>query len=239
LDLFHHRLISLFYRTWLKYRYDRSFGLPGRDMITSYLLWLIGCSSDYDEAALGVRPIRLLRYAGTLTQRPRSAVTLEGVLVDYWKGLPFRARQCVGRWVLVSPADRNRIGVANSTLGVDLTAGAQVYDLAGAFDLSVGPVDWETYLLFLPDGRCFAETCALVRHYCVDPLWFGIELRLRAGEVPELRLSSDDSAARLGYTSWVRTDDMAETSVTFDAPTRARSGGPMEAPEPSAGARAA
>lgn len=217
LDIFHHRLVSLFYRSWLKYRYDRSFGMPDRDVITDYLLWLIGYSRDYTEATVGVPPIRLLRYAGILTQRPRSAVLLEGMLQDYWEDLAVEVQQCGGRWVPISPADRNRTGVANSTLGRDLTVGEQVYDLSGVFNVTIGPMNWTAYLSFLPDKNRFAETRALVKHYCADPLAFTFELRLHTGEIPETGLSSDGEAGRLGLTSWVRTEEMPETSVTFDA----------------------
>ena len=231
LDIFHHRLISLFYRSWLKYRYDVSFGIPGRNVITDYLLWLIGCPGGFDNATLGVSPIRMIRYAGILTQRPRSGVTLEGMLGDYWKDVAVEVEQCVGRWVPLSQADMNRAGVANSTMGVDLTVGEQVYDLSGAFNISMGPMNWTTYLSFLPDGTCFEQTRSLVQLFCADPLSFTIELSLNAGEVPEMQLSSGAEAARLGFTSWVRTDDIPETSVTFSSTSVASSsapGGPMD-----------
>jgi type VI secretion system protein ImpH len=217
LDVFHHRLISLFYRSWLKYRYNRSFGLPGRDVITDYLVWLIGYAPDSDKATLGVSPIQLLRYAGSLTQRPRSAIMLKGMLLDYWENLSVKVEQCVGRWVPVPPADRNCIGLANCGLGFDLTVGEQVYDLTGSFATTLGPMDWTTYVSFLPGGPRNAETCALVQRFCADPLTFTIELRLRAGEVPEMVLSSGEEGSRLGFTSWVRTEEMPETSVTFRA----------------------
>jgi len=225
LDILHHRLISLFYRAWTKYRYYATFDMPHRDVMTSYLLWLIGCQPGWDEEVLGVPPLRMLRYAGLLTQHPRSAASLEGLLVDYWKGpalspvegIPVRIEQFIGRWVPLKPVDLNQIGMRNSRLGVDVTVGGQVYDLSGAFRISVGPVDWATYLTFLPDGPRYAEARSIVLTYCADPLAFGLEVRLRAREVPEMCLCSDSTAGRLGYTSWVRTDDLPETSVTFDA----------------------
>ncbi|MBI4719124.1 MAG: type VI secretion system baseplate subunit TssG [Planctomycetes bacterium] len=229
LDIFHHRLISLFYRSWLKYRYERAYGLAQRDAITDYLLWLIGYPRQYDEATVGVSPHRLLRYAGVLTQRPRSAATLEGFLSDYWLGLQVEVHQCVGRWVTLSAADRNAIGLGKCSLGRDLTVGAEVYDLSGTFRVSVGPVLWDTYLAFLPDGPCYAETRALVERFRVDPLAFGVEVRLAADQVPEMQLTSGDDAARLGYTSWVRTDALPETNVIFApsiATPRPRAPGP-------------
>ncbi len=215
LDVFHHRLLSLFYRSWLKYRYDRTFGMPRRDDVTDYLLWLIGCAPDWDRDKLGVSPARMLRYAGSLTQHPKSAAALEGMLNDYWPDYMVEVEQCIGRWVTIAPDDLNSAGVLNSGIGVNLTVGEQVYDLSGSFNVVVGPVDWGTYLLFLPDGPYFAETSGVVELYCTDPLAFTVEVKLHSGEVPVMRLSSDGEAGQLGYTSWLRTDELPETSVTF------------------------
>ena len=49
-----------------------------------------------------------------------------------------------------------------------------------------------------------------------DPLSFTIEIKIHAGEVPEARLSSDGETSRLGFTSWVRTEEVSDTSVLFD-----------------------
>ncbi len=217
LDILHHRVISLFYRAWTKYRYYVTFDMPQRDMMTAYLLWLIGYQPGWSEELLGVSPLRMIRYAGVLTQHPRSAATLEGLLRDYWKGVPVSIEQFVGRWVPLKPIDLNRLGAANSRPGVDLTVGAQVYDMTGAFRLCVGPVDWDTYLTFLPDGARYAEARSIALLYAPDPLAFDIEVKLKPGQVPEMCLCSDDAAGRLGYTSWVRTAELGETSVTFDA----------------------
>ena len=216
LDLLHHRLVSLFYRGMVKYRYDLTFGLPDRGVITDYLLWLTGHSPEANARVVGVDPIRMIRYAGILTQHPRSAATLEGMLSDYWDGLPVDVESFVGRWVALGPADLNRIGRMNSSLGADLTVGEQVYDLSGAFRVRVGPVDWATYLAFLPDGAAHARTRSLVRLYAADPLSFSVEVRLHANQVPPARLASDEAAGRLGYTSWVRTEEVGATSVIFD-----------------------
>jgi len=217
IDIFNHRLVSLFYRSWLKYRFERTFQLDGRDSITDYLRLLIGCAPEHDRDVLGVDPLRLIRYAGVLTQRPRSATTLEGVLEDYWPGLGCGAQQCVGRWVVIEESDQNRLGVRRTTLGEDLTLGSQVYDLCGCVVLALGPMDWDTYLAFLPTESGFQKTRRLTMLYTVDPLDVAFELLLMEHEVPAMCIDSSDESARLGYTSWVHTDDIAETSVVFDA----------------------
>ena len=217
LDILHHRFISLFYRAWTKYRYEVTFAMPGRDVLSDYLLWLVGCSPGCDAATLGVPPIALLRYGGLLTQHPKSAVGLEGLLSDYWGGLPVRVKQCVGRWVPLTPADMNSIGTVNCGLGVNLTVGEQVYDRSSAFNITVGPLDWKGYQAFLPGQVCFEQTRSLVRLYCGDPLSFTMEVELYAGEVPSMQLTSDERTSRLGFTSWALTGEPPATSVTFDA----------------------
>lgn len=82
-------------------------------------------------------------------------------------------------------------------------------------------MNWDTYLSFLPDvpgvpgGRRFQQTRAITRLYCCDPLAFTIEVRVQAGEISETRLTSDSTAGALGLTSWLRTRELGETSVTF------------------------
>ncbi len=217
LDVFHHRIISLFYRAWTKYRYDKAFPLAGRNDVTDYLLWFIGCPPHYGRSTLGVDPLRLLRYGGILTQHPRSGITLEGMLDDYWDGLDVEVEQFVGRWVPLAAEDINCNGRENCTLGEDLIIGEQVYDLSSTFNVVIGPMDWSTYVGFLPDGDQFSETVSLIRLYSVDPLAFTIEATLLDDQVPETVLSSGDEAGRLGYTSWLRTDAVGSASVTFDS----------------------
>jgi type VI secretion system protein ImpH len=222
LDVLNHRLISLFYRSWTKYRYYATFGSSRSDDITSYLLWLIGLQPEWKEAILGLSPLRMIRYAGGMTQRPRSATMLEGILQDYWKDIPVEIRQCVGRWVTLSPSSLNAVGRLNSRLGEDLVVGEQIYDVSGSFDVTLGPMDWRTYESFLPDTDSFQKTQQLVRLFASDPLAFRIELKLDERQIPETRLAGEADGTsvfplggRLGFTSWVRTQEMPETSVTF------------------------
>lgn len=217
LDLIHHRILSFFFRAWLKYRHYATFCLPQADPISDHLSWLIGCPPHFDDAALGVPRLQLIRYAGMLTQHPRSAASLEGMLRDFWPGLPFETRQAVGRWVALPPSNLHRMGGANSTLGVDINVGEQVFDLSGAFDIILGPVDWPTYLAFLPDTGEFKRIHALTRLFCIDRLGFSVEIQLLPNQVPEMTLGGPGPGSRLGYTSWVRTGDMGPVSVRFEA----------------------
>lgn len=78
LDLFHHRLLSLFYRSWVKYRYHIQFEPSGEDPFSQRMLAFLGLGAKEVAEKTGLPVSRLLRYAGLFSQRPRSASALEG-----------------------------------------------------------------------------------------------------------------------------------------------------------------
>ncbi len=229
-------------------------------------------SVDPEKGTWGLSPNRLLRYAGALTQKPRSATLLEGILEDYWDGILFHVEQFIGRWIPLDIRDMTRmesaaatsgisdsagrsksqtggqtakttrpnagrlvprgcsasqdawtppagvrLGSPNNRLGVDTIVGEQVYDLSGAFRIDIGPVDWKTYLTFLPDGEAFTETRSLVQLYTIDPLAYTMEVTLLAGEAKPMMLGVDPDMGRLGYTSWICTESPGEATVGFDS----------------------
>ena len=106
LDIFHHRLISLLYRCWCKYRYPIEFEHEKENPITPRLFSFICLGSPALMQATGISDSwRLLHFAGLFHHQPHSAPDLERILADYFDGLPVEVEQCTGRWV---PIRRNR-----------------------------------------------------------------------------------------------------------------------------------
>ncbi len=124
LDLFHHRLVSLFYRAWEKYNLpalwekgSKPEGGPGlgNDPFSIHLFDLIG---------LGLRPLRdrqafpdasLLHYVGLFAQQHRSAVMLQRFLQDYF-GHPVTVLSFSGQWLRLEPEQRSRMGAAAASM---------------------------------------------------------------------------------------------------------------------------
>jgi type VI secretion system protein ImpH len=89
LDLFNHRLISLFYRAWEKYRfpidYEQALAKQkGYDRFSLHLFDLVGLGIEGLRERLEVEDEALLFYAGLLAQHPHSASALEGLRQDYF-----------------------------------------------------------------------------------------------------------------------------------------------------------
>ena len=95
LDIFNHRLISLFYQAWEKYRFGASYERGQRDAVSQRLMDLVGLGTSGLTQQQDVRDESLLFYSGLLSHRPRSAAGLEQMLADYFQ-IPVEAQQFAG-----------------------------------------------------------------------------------------------------------------------------------------------
>ena len=217
LDIFHHRALSLLYRTWEKYRYQIQFQHGGADPFSHRIFSLIGLSTPLLRDCSGLPAVRLIRYAGLITQQPHSAASIAAILKDYLALPRVKIEQCVERWAPIDPAQQNRLGLKNCTLGRDCVIGSQVRDRRSKFRASLGPLDLRTFRRFLPTSREYAELINLTRFLATDRLDFDVELKLAAAEAPSAKLSSTEPE-RLGWTTWMRPDPGTEHSVRLRQP---------------------
>ncbi len=216
LDLFNHRLISLFYQAWEKYRspiaYERAVSRgEWPDRLSQYLFDLIGMGTKGLRGRLEVEDEALLFYAGLLAQHPRSASALEGLLKDYF-GVPAEVTQFVGQWLSLSEANRSRLGPreASNALGVNAVAGSRVWDQQAKFRLRVGPLAYGEFCRFLPSGEAFGRLVGLTRFYAGQECDFDVQLILKAAEIPACRLGeTGECAPRLGWSTWLKSREFS------------------------------
>jgi type VI secretion system protein ImpH len=202
LDIFHHRVYSLLYRTWAKYRFTVQYTGNLADPLTDRLLCLIGLGSPEVREATGLPVTRLLRWAGLLVQQPRSAAGLEVFLSDWFGGVPVRLTPAVGRWVPLASGDRCRLGRSACTLGGDAILGERLYDVGGRYALAIGPVDPVRFRSFLPDGEDHDTLRKLIRLYHNDPLEADLTIRLHGADIPPLVLDPEGPRG-LGWNTWL------------------------------------
>lgn len=211
LDLFHHRLLSLFYRAWEKHHFLVQFERAawegrGDDPFTGYLFDLVGMGFAGLRGRLPFRDHALLPYAGLLRQQPHSASALAGILRDYF-GRPVAVEQFRGVWHSLEKQDLCILGeeALGSRLGMGALAGDAVLNLQALIRVRFGPLTLEQYQDFLPDGRAFRRAAALIRLFIGDTLHFEIQPVLFASAVPWCELR-EDGAPRLGWSGWLKTE---------------------------------
>jgi type VI secretion system protein ImpH len=230
LDLFNHRLISLFYRSWEKghwpFAYERArLDDPGGDpdLVTRGVYGLVGLGTAGLRGRLEVDDEVFLYYSGHFAHHPRSAIGLECVLADYFE-MPVAVLQCQGQWLTLEPEDHAlmpspaRPEGQNNQLGVSLVVGERIWDLQSKFRLRVGPLTWRQFRSLMPNGSALRPLCQLTRFYAGPTLDFDVQPVLRPEEIPPCRLSPDpDAGPYLGWNAWMPRPITASSGLVDDA----------------------
>jgi type VI secretion system ImpH/TssG family protein len=124
LDLFNHRIISLFFRAWEKYRLDAQYEADeDRRYYEQAIFSLIGMGTDGLRQRLRLDDRALLSRAGLLARTPMPATSLEGLLESYFD-VPVSVEQFRATWYPLElderPGSRLRAGRAGETLPVQV-----------------------------------------------------------------------------------------------------------------------
>jgi type VI secretion system protein ImpH len=208
LDIFNHRLISLFYRVWEKYHFPISYERTGEDQFTAFLFDLIGMGTNDLRGRLSFKDQALLFYGGLIAQRPHSATAVRAIVGDYF-GVPADITQFAGEWLKLGD-NVTRLGADNSQLGLSTIAGSRVWTDQSKFTVRLGPMSLKKFTTLIPTGLSFEPLTEMVRLLVGLEFEFDIQLLLARKEVPSCALGGDPGGARLGWTSWLKTLDFTK-----------------------------
>lgn len=229
-DVFHHRMLSLFYRAWADAQPAISLDRPDDDRYFAYLGALIGLGApaawDRDDLPDHTR----VYLAGLMAMQNRPAEGLRAAVEEYLD-VPVSLDEFVGEWLTLPEENHLRLGVSESSgrLGLTTTAGARTWYCQGRIRVVCGPLALEEFMRLLPSASTLARLNALVRSYAGDELAWELNLVLEADQVPGTRLGE---AGELGWTTWLgrRRDDTDANDVVIRLDAR---------PQPAAHSRAA
>ncbi len=214
LDIFNHRIISLFYRAWRKHRFDVACEQGERDLFSRHLLSLLGLGTDGLRDRQKVSDDTLIYYAGLLAQRPRSAQALQQILADYFE-VPVQIEQFAGGWYRLDPETQCNLSEGKSAsgeLGFGAVVGDEVWNQQSKVRIVLGPLTLERYADFLPDGQSYEPLGAWVRFFSNDEWDFEVQLILEREQVPACTLGVEGiSGPQLGWVSWVKSGPSAGT----------------------------
>jgi type VI secretion system protein ImpH len=218
LDLFHHRLLSLFFRSVVRYRLSGEHTAELKDAWTQRAFALLGMDV-YEQPPPGkLGPARLLQFAPLLAHKsrgPRSLeVGLQVALEEHLGGARVRVQEYSGRWTGVDATSWTRLGQKCTTLGQDVLLGRRIFDRAGSFAVHIGPVTWRVYERLRPGGDLLALVEELVGWLVRDPLDYTLVVTLLPREAPGLQLASSGTS-QLGRNTWLLTS-AEETVLVVD-----------------------
>ena len=201
LDVFHHRLLSLFYRAWANSQPTVQFDRPESDRFADYVGSLFGIGAPafrHRDAA----PDQAKRYhAGTLAGQTRHADGLAAMLADYFQ-VPVDVQEFSSHWMDLPDECRTQLArsPASGRLGHGAILGRRVWECQNKFRIVFGPVTFRDYQRLLPGGDSLRQLVAFVRNYSGDELEWDLKLVLKQAERPPLQLGR---SGQLSRTAWL------------------------------------
>lgn len=214
LDMFNHRVLSLYYRASTKYRLPFAYEIayrdtsPDHDAMTRAFYAVSGMATDGLRGRLEYRDELAIEFAGLLAQQSKNAISLQRMLEAYFK-LTVAILQFVGQWVFLSaenqsemPSQRLPAG-KNCILGESFILGERIWDVSAKFRLRLGPLSLEQFDAFLPGSRKLTELSQMTQFYAGRQYDFDVQLVLSAAQVPRIHLGEH---SRLGFNTWLITE---------------------------------
>jgi type VI secretion system protein ImpH len=201
LDIFNHRLFALFFHCGMKYRLFFQVAEEKNQLALKRLYCLLGLGEEDLRKDLP-QAYSLIRYAGLLTQFPRSAWGLETMLNDAFSPININVIPCVHRKISIAPEQLPLLGHTGSMLGMDSLLGEEMDDRMWKFRLQIGPVDIDKYHDFLPGNNEHRRLARLTGFFLNDPFDSDMELILAEGEVSPACVG-DDRMSYLGCDTWL------------------------------------
>ncbi|MES2821611.1 MAG: type VI secretion system baseplate subunit TssG [Pseudomonadota bacterium] len=199
-DLFHHRLVLLFYRAWADAQSTVSLDRPRDDAFTRYVASLLGYGPQSMRQRDAVPDHARWNHAGHLVRQTRNAEGLSTILQNFFR-VPVRVEEYTGRWLPLPPDQCTRLGaLSGAQLGVDAVAGKAVWDRQHRFRLSMGPMSRASYDELLPPGSGQRQLLDWVRTYVGIEFAWDVRLVLQAEDVPQTALNG---GTRLGWSTWM------------------------------------
>jgi type VI secretion system protein ImpH len=216
LDLFHHRIITQYYRVARKYRYPVGFRRDGTDPVSRYLLSFAGfgfSTSTHTATSVPGLPApareqqfstarqrlsevndkrRLLSMLGLAMQKTRTAEGLAGVLRHAVPDASISVEEFHPVWREINDPEP-------AALGEQCLLGRGFYDRANTVRVVITPASRETVLALVPGQPAHREVMALLRFYLGYDSEADLEMHVRTDLMPKPVL--EPGQANLGFTA--------------------------------------
>lgn len=167
-DMFNHRLVSLYYRAWKKYK--PSLNHVNSDTAKDPYTQILGLlSGGYNE--------HQLHFSGLYSRKIRNAFDLKNVLSSYL-GCQVTIKQMVGQWHNLNEQEQTCLASRvlyegqHARLGVDTMLGKKVWDTSSNIEVQIATDDPCKAKLLLPGGNLFELARKITKDYVGNAINF-------------------------------------------------------------------
>jgi type VI secretion system protein ImpH len=204
IDIFHHRMLSFFYRAWASNEKSVDFDRSDQSRYADYFgsFFGIGIPSLQDRDSVPDWP--KIFFSGHLSAQTRNAEGLGAILEDYFR-IPTEIREFEGYWMRIPHENRCRLGESPETgsLGINALAGERKYEVQLKFRIRMGPMELDDLRRLVPIGDSFRRLKDWVSNYIDREYFWDLQCVLKAAAVPVISLGQ---GAMLGWTTWLKSE---------------------------------
>lgn len=237
LDLFNHRLISLFYQASVKYHLPleherkRLQVTPGSesDNPTKILLALIGLGTHGLNQRLYTKDESLLFYSGLFSKKVRTTSGLKQIIFNHFN-IPVEIREFIGQWQELIDDVRTRLpGLAlprgqNNQLGKSVMLGRKGWFAQGKIQIILGPLTAQQLHTFAPGTSTLRALNEIVKLYINFEHDYDFVMRIRRSDLPGATRLLQVKPPLLSWNTWL-TSNQAQyegNQAIVDIPVSAR-----------------
>lgn len=203
LNIFHHRMLGLFYRAWALNAPAANLEDGEQSRFYRHLKSLIGIGMESMRDRDEVDDKAKAYSAGWLMSRTPSQEGLESILSCYFD-MPVHVQPFQGQWLTIPPEAQCRLGESEATgqLGLNTIVGSSIWERQIRFRIVFGPLPFADYQRLLPGNKAFIRLKDWVCLYAGLAYEWEVQLILKKEEVSPIQLGG---GALLGWTTWLVT----------------------------------
>lgn len=198
-NVFHHRMLSLFYRAWADAQPTVQLDRAETDRFRTWIGALIGMATPHLDGRDALPDQYKRFFAGRLVPQARNAEGLKSFLEHYF-GVQIGVIEFVAGWMQLPRNARLHMGTSMAAMGRDALLGARVRGVQQRFRLRVGPLTRNEFNRFLPGGETLTQLVAAVKLYVGEEKGWDVQLMLKNEEVPLTHLGQ---AGSMGLNTWM------------------------------------
>ncbi|WEE00508.1 type VI secretion system baseplate subunit TssG [Taylorella equigenitalis] len=218
-DIFHHRLITLFYRAWADAQNTVGLDLPNSPF-KKYIGSFIGLGIPKALNNDSISDSAKLYFSSHLLRQTRNPEGLTQMLRKYFE-VPVNILEFIPQWIFIEKNERSTLN-GTVQLGVNCIIGTQVRDVQHKFRIQIGPVNRAKFESFFPGTKNAKQLIEWVRLYVGYEFAWDVQLILLDEFRGQTRLGRN---ALLGLSSFSgkntkKTNDFDELFIDYEARDR-------------------
>lgn len=217
-DIFNNRFYWLYYQAWKKYRYYLQLNSDENNKTMQRVFAFIGQGPLIEKTNPMINRFKLMQCSGILCNRIRNKNGLLILLKEFFPRFHFQVKEFIPHTVRLGerPYLGNKLAVEPFRLGIYSFIGDSMLEYMSRICIVIGPIDFDDFLDFVPNGKFTNLLKELLDLYLNDGLEYDIKLIVKTAGIKIVPWN--DPRLRLGSTIWLGRpkQELVEVYYTYE-----------------------